>query len=157
MPKYRLQAHCPHCHVPHPAPVVFEWTAAVELEPGRPIGDRIEDLPPAVVSMRNNTFTCPATGLPFLQRDNDYIYLERIDDPEEREATRECPVCGKTMFQQPWDPTENSARVTIWACPDRDDAAHATVRQAGDLRSELAKGHISGGPPPGWKPPNDVS
>ena len=80
MARYEVYVFCNSCSDVHPMDI------RLSLNDGPAEKDSIHNtyagkaLPPSVVTLRNNTTFCPNTGMPFVQEDNNQIFLVAIGD-----------------------------------------------------------------------------
>ncbi len=78
MAQYMVHFFCDDCFQTHPTGIVMN------LADGPPAKSSINDAyqgrspPPGLLSMSNNTFPCPVTRKPTLQRTNDQVFLVPI-------------------------------------------------------------------------------
>lgn len=75
MAQYSVYIFCDECSQPHPGMISVHLDNP-NLDKAT-IGDVYagRDLPPEIVMMQNNYYTCPNTGRTFTQKDNDQVFL----------------------------------------------------------------------------------
>ncbi len=78
MPNYDVYAFCNICGGTHPSGIGFTWEDGPDQK--TKVADAFDgiELPPGIVTIKNNYFKCKETGEMYLQEDNDQLFLVPI-------------------------------------------------------------------------------
>ena len=77
--RYMMHVFCNECSIPHPTGIVIEREELLAAD--QSVGDIYDgrEVPEQIVMMSRNRFQCPNTGNLYEQKDNNQVFLVRVD------------------------------------------------------------------------------